>query len=93
MNWTNPYLLPRVLLRDGPNDLVMTIAAQGDHVLVSTAHFSTKVEPQRSSRSKGGALDMILLTLLPLLGMLRLLQLPGSRITPMRVDISRPRSK
>lgn len=93
MSKTNSFPLPQDLLRDGSNELIVTVTADGKQTQVSTVRFYTKAASPDAATSKGGVIDLFALALLSLLGVIRARHVPGSRITPMRVALSRPRSR
>lgn len=90
---TNSFPIAPSLLRDGTNELTVTIVSAGRQAQASTVRFSIGAAPQDSSKSKGGAIDMRILTLLFLIWVTSTLQVPGLRTTPMRVAVPRPRRR
>lgn len=83
---TNSFLLPQELLRDGPNQLVVTVATHGKVLQTMSLNFSTQTTASDQPKSKGGTIDPRALALLLLLFARRALPFSRSRI-PIRHDL------
>lgn len=89
---TNSFPLSQELLRDGPNELVVTVTTNETVLDTMTLRFSTQIQAPDQPKSKGGTIDTLALALLLLLFVRRMLQFPGSLITTRRDSLSRPSS-
>lgn len=80
-NKTNSSVLPGERLRDGLNELVVTVMSENSVVQTTAVRFHT-TEPDGASKSKGGTVDMWLLALFLLALYRQTARHPGLRITP-----------